>query len=126
MANKILLIDDDDLVTQSIVNLLKRKGYQVIPVADGYSALEEVEKSEFDLIICDIRMPGLNGIETIKKIRHKLDEIGRQKPSEIFLTGYAEKKLEKEAKQLGVRHYFYKPFDIEQLISAIEEVTSCG
>ena len=124
MKAKILLVDDDSLVSTSVARLLEKNGYEVAVVNDGFLAIEQIKTQTFDLIICDIRMPGMNGLETVQKIREIQKNLGRKQMAEVFLTGYAERELENQANQLKVSHYLYKPFDIKELISIIEKFTS--
>ncbi len=126
MKAKILLIDDDTLVLTSVSSLLKKHGYDVIEASDGPSAVEVVKDQEFDLIICDIRMPSLDGLETVKQIRKALEQLGRKRVTEMFLTGYTERNIEKEAVQMGVAKYIYKPFDMAEFLSIVDKVVDHG
>jgi len=125
-VNKILLIDDDDLILKSVENLLKNQGYQVVLATDGFEALERVKDLDFDLIICDMRMPGMNGIETVQNIRQELGKSGKKNVAEIFLTGYAEQDLEKQARQMKVKGYIYKPFDLKEFLLTIRRALENG
>lgn len=124
--NRILLIDDDDLILKSVENLLKNQGYQVVLATDGYEALERVKTLDFDLIICDMRMPGMNGIETVQNIRQELRRNGKKNIAEIFLTGYAEQDLVKQARQMKVKGYIYKPFDLKEFLMTIRRALENG
>ena len=110
MQKKILIIDDEELVVRSLSNALKRSGYEVMFAKRSEDAIVMVEEEDFDLIISDIRMPGLNGIETVQKIFESLKARGINKVPTIFITGYADEKLEAEAKNLNPKAYIYKPF----------------
>jgi len=118
---KILLIDDEDLVVRSLEKLLKKEGYEVVPVRDGASAIKKVEESPFDLIVTDIRMPHLNGIETICQIRQILKRKGASQIPEICITGYADEELNKKAEELGVADYLYKPFDLRDFLDCVKK-----
>lgn len=121
MKKSILVVDDDELILRSIGTLLDKQGYQVEAAQDGYEAIDKVSKQEFDLIICDIRMPGLNGIDTIQKIRHILKEKRRNSIPEIFFTGYAEENMEKAATNMKVKEYIYKPFDLAVFLNSVKK-----
>ncbi len=69
MAKNILVIDDEELITKSLLKLLSKEGYNVTVARSGTEALENIKKIDFDLIISDVRMPEMDGIETIKEIR---------------------------------------------------------
>lgn len=122
MAKKILVIDDEELIIKSLVKLLDKIGYEGFIAKTGQDAMVMIEEEDFDLIISDIRMPGLNGIEAVKGIYKVLEEKGVKNPPVIFITGYADKKCEREAKALNPIDYIYKPFDIIDLVSRIKEV----
>jgi len=116
----ILLIDDDQLVLKTIANFLRAHGYNVEPVDNAEDALNKIKQSNFSLVITDIRMPGLNGIETIKKIREFNHAQNRVSPREIIMTGYADSQIEKEAIDLGIKDFIYKPFVTTEFIKTIE------
>ena len=118
-AKNILVIDDEELLIKSFSKLLEKQGYHVYTVKNGADAVVVAEEENFDLVISDIRMPGQNGIETIRKIR---DHQARKKKLEIpviFITGYADEDLEKEAKKLNPVAYIHKPFDIGRFLEIV-------
>lgn len=121
MAKNILLIDDDELVTGSLRLLLKNEGYSVDVARSGWEAIKKVERADFDLIIFDVRMPGIDGIETIKKIRDYLKGANKMPIPEILITGYADKEKYEEGVALNVGCYLYKPFDNDDLLRAVRE-----
>jgi CheY-like chemotaxis protein len=120
MAKKILVIDDDVLVTKSIVKYLKVKGYEVESADSGKTAIALAQGLAFDLVVADIRMPEMNGLEAIRKIREINSLQGRARPQEIIITGYASDDLQKEAQEMQVAAYIYKPFDIGEFMAAVE------
>ncbi len=121
MAKNILLIDDDELVTGSLKLLLKKEGYNVDVARSGWEALKKVERADFDLIIFDVRMPDMDCIETIKKIRDYLKGAAKMPIPEILITGYADKDKYEEGVALNVGGYLYKPFDNDALMRAVRE-----
>lgn len=120
MAKKILINDDEEIIIKSLAKLLEKKGYEVIVSKRGQDAVVIVEEEEFDLIISDIRMPGLNGVEAVKAIYKYLKKNNKVKPPVIFITGYADEKCEKEAQTLNPIGYLHKPFDIDDLMRLIK------
>ena len=120
MAKRILVIDDEALVIESLKKLLKKKGYDVSIAKNGLEAMQRIEEGDFDLIVSDIRMPDMNGIEIIKKIREYLKRKGKGSVPEILITGYASKENLEEAKKLNVADYIYKPFNIKDFLDVIE------
>lgn len=122
MKKRILVIDDEELITRSFSNLLEKQGYEVYTVRNGQDALVMIEEESFDLVISDIRMPGDDGVATIRKIRESLENSKKSKVPVIFITGYADEKLEKEARSLNPVAYLLKPFDIKQILEQIKTV----
>lgn len=116
MTKKILVIDDDKMVGKSLEKLLTSMGYVPIVVDSGEAAISYIKDNDCALIISDIRMPKIDGINTIKTIR-------QLKPSipEILITGYADSESYKEAQKLKVVNFIYKPFDIKQITQAINK-----
>jgi excisionase family DNA binding protein len=106
----ILLIDDDTLVLKAVSKLLQLHGYSVTAAESGQSALEKIKDAVFNLVITDIRMPGLDGIETIKRIREFNMDSNRPQAPEIIITGYTDPAVELKAAELGITDYVYKPF----------------
>lgn len=119
MAKRILVIDDDYLVVKTIGKLLEIEGYSVIISEGGKEALLIIEKEEIDLIISDIRMPGMDGVETINVMNNYFEKSKKNTPPFMFITGYAEQKINEAAKELKPSHFLYKPFDKEEFLKAV-------
>lgn len=117
MPKKILVIDDDKLVGKSLEKLLTSAGYETVFVTNGEAAIEYVKNNTCSLIVSDVRMPKLNGIDTIKGIRECLKE----SVPEILITGYSDSESYKEAQRLKVSNFIYKPFDINQITQAVNK-----
>jgi len=121
MGKKILVIDDEELIIRSFSKLLERNGFEAFVAKSGQDALIMVEEEDFNLIISDIRMPGLNGVEAVRGIYDILQKRDAEKPPVIFITGYANEECEKEAKALNPIDYIYKPFDTAKLMDRIKQ-----
>lgn len=119
MAKRILVVDDEEIVTKTLQRLLKRQEYDVIIANNGHEALEEVKTQDFDLIICDMRMPGMDGIKTIKEIREYLSKSNKALVPEVVITGYADEEKYKESVDLKVADYVHKPFDCDMFLEII-------
>jgi CheY-like chemotaxis protein len=119
---KILIIDDEEIVTKSLQKLLKKNNFEVYTANSGHQALEIAKKEKFDLLITDIRMPGMNGVDTIKNIYKILEKKNKGIIPTIFITGYVNEEIEKTAEELKPVAYIYKPFDINELVEKIKEV----
>lgn len=119
MQKKILIIDDDPLVLKTFHNLLIREGYEAMAVSSYESAIEVIETKELDLILSDIRMPGRNGVETVREIQSRLTKAGKKDLPIIFITGYAEYGHELDAGFIG--EILPKPIDTDKLLMTIRE-----
>ncbi len=117
MARKILVVDDEKLVRWSIETFLKSWGYEVYSVGDPREALEIFSKSGIELVITDLRMPGMSGIELAKEIKSK-----NPKAKIILVTGYNSPQVEKEAKEVGISYAISKPLKAEVIKNVVEEV----
>ncbi len=108
--SKILVVDDDSLVCESLKEMLTLEGYTVDTAMDGVSALAKVKQESFDLILSDIHMPGLNGIDLLKELKG-LDS----NAFIIFITGHGHIDGAVEAIKLGAYDYITKPIDDTRL-----------
>jgi len=117
----ILIIDDEELVIKSVERLLIKQGYKVFGCRSGKEALRIIEEENINLVVCDIRMPEINGIEIIKLIRESLRKRNKTLLPEILITGYADEETISEAKKLRVAEYMYKPFDLTAFLATIKK-----
>jgi len=120
LRKKILVIDDEELLVKTFARLLEKVNYDVRVASRPEDAIAMAEKEDFDLVLCDIRMPGKNGVETIREMQAARERKGRKSTPVIFLTGFADPKLEREAQALSPVAYIYKPFDTEKLLILID------
>ena len=96
----ILVVDDEDALRTVLSGELANEGYDVKAAADGDEAIGEVEKTPFDLVLLDIKMPRVNGFEVLKFIKEK-----HAKTKVVMLTGFADLKNAIESKKLGRRRF---------------------
>ena len=113
----ILVVDDEDSVRNRCVQLLQKRNYNVQGAEDGEQALFLIKKNEFSLVIADIRMPGLSGIELLERIK----EI-RPETEVVMITGYGTVDNAVEAMKLGAYDYITKPFDVDRLLKVAEHI----
>ncbi|MDE0610388.1 MAG: response regulator transcription factor [Anaerolineaceae bacterium] len=110
----VLVVDDEGAIRYSISRTLQRVGYQVSQAADGEQALASLRHRNYDVVLTDIRMPGLSGTELLRSIRqHASDAIV------IMMTGYASLETAIEALQLGASDYLVKPCSSEELRASV-------
>lgn len=119
LDKKILVVDDDDLVRKSVQNILIKAGYSVVCAPDANRAIDEIRRQDFDLIVSDIRMPGKNGVETVREIRRIVNQHSPKDIPIIFITAYAETSEQLGAELLG--EVIIKPFDLEHLLITVRE-----
>ena len=113
---KVLLIEDDFYIRGLYKKTFEKKGYQVAEVENGSQALEVIEKEDFSLIILDLMLPGMPGLEVLEKIKKST-----QAPIYI-LTNVGDETILKEAMNLGAEAYFIKvDYTPKQLVNLIEE-----
>lgn len=112
---KILLVDDEVVFTNNISKLLANRGYRVTVVYDGESAIRALEKERFDVVVLDLRMPGIDGITTLAAIK----KLGLFTET-LLLTGHGSMNTAVEAMKLGAYDYLSKPCDIDELVAKIE------
>jgi len=117
----ILIIDDDDQLRKSFDKLLKEEAYQVRSAASGEAGLELVRHELPDLIILDMRLPGMNGLETFKAI-HAIEP----KLPVIIMTAFGTTETAIEATKIGAFDYVLKPFDIADMFGIIEQAMAAG
>jgi DNA-binding NtrC family response regulator len=112
---RVLIVDDEEVFAKNWVKLLARRGYDATYVASGADAIAAIDKSIFDVILLDLRMPGLNGILTCKEI------IKRDPNTRIILmTAHADMDDALTAIRLGAWGYLRKPFELDEIIDQIE------
>jgi DNA-binding NtrC family response regulator len=107
---KILIVDDDEGLVHFLVRFFSKQGYGVSSCNDGKTALELVDHESFDLILLDYKMPGMNGLDTLKAIRRS-----QVRTPVIVMTAYGTTDTAIEAMKLGAYDYLLKPFDREEL-----------
>ena len=119
MTANILIVDDEENLVYFLKQaLLFRFPDSVVDAAySGEEGLSRLAVNPYDLIIADYRMPGFSGLDLIKGVRY-LDP----RTSIILMTAYGSEELWEEAKELGVIHYFSKPFEIDEVLSAVSQL----
>jgi DNA-binding NtrC family response regulator len=113
---RVLLVDDEEVFTDSLTKVLIKRGISVQTAADGYKALELLRNGGLDVIVLDMRMPGMDGLDTLKAIR----EHDTLTPI-ILLTGYIDVKQVSDALKEGAAEVLFKPCPVENLVSCIED-----
>jgi CheY-like chemotaxis protein len=116
---KILLVDDDPLNLKLIVEILHSMDFTIHTAKDGFEALTMTDKDMYDLIFMDIELPGMDGIETSRRIKAKS---GYNKTPIIALTAFTMKGDKEKFLDAGLDHYIAKPIHFTDFINLVEEI----
>lgn len=114
---RILVLDDDQAVTLSCKRILGAEGYTIVTAERGEEALKKIEKEDFDLLITDIRLPDVSGIEVLREAR-----VIKPETDVVVITGYPTLEDAKESTRLGAFEYIEKPFTPEFMINVAKKV----
>lgn len=117
MNAKLLVVDDQMGVRRLLFEAFKEEGFAVELAASGQEALEKVKADMPVLILMDMKMPGMNGLETLHEIKKITDDV-----LVIMMTAYGELEIVAEAMKLGIKEYVTKPFDINELRGLVKKV----
>ena len=112
---KVLIVDDEERFRSNLVKLLGVKGLEAVAVGSGMEAVKEIAERPYDVIILDVKMPEMDGIQTLEEIKkiHASLEV-------IILTGHASVDVAVEIMKLGGYEYLLKPYSTEELVDKIE------
>jgi DNA-binding response OmpR family regulator len=114
MSVKIIIVDDDEITRKSLSEILRHEGYDVTTVDDGELALEILEAEEIDLMLLDIRMPGMDGIEVMRRV----EEISPDTQI-VMLTGHGTMETAIEALRYEAHDYLLKPPSRQEILSSV-------
>lgn len=123
---KVLLVDDEEGLRDAICKRLQKKGMEVGVAGSGEDALDILSQEQFDVIVLDIKMPGIDGIETLERIKEINPDY-----EVIILSGHASLDSARRIVELGGSDYLLKPYDFDDLLIKIETAFdrkkgSCG
>ena len=111
------MIEDDELLRESILHILNTRGFNAISAGDGRSGLELAKEFVPDLILCDVRMPEINGYEVLRSLRQ--DPVTASLAF-IFLTAESSEDVLRQGELLGANGYLTKPFATVELLEVLE------
>ncbi|MDA8083262.1 MAG: sigma-54 dependent transcriptional regulator [Nitrospiraceae bacterium] len=117
MAIKILVAEDEEITLDNIIDALQDEGYEVSGTTDGAEALRRMEKTQFDILVTDVKMPGMSGEELLVKTKalHPETEV-------IIITGFGSIGSAVESMKKGAFDYITKPFDLDELILRVRKI----
>ena len=115
-VNNILVVDDEPGIRMTLAGILDDEGYNVVVAEDGYKGIEAAKKTNFKVALLDVRMPGINGIETFKEIK-------KISPDTVvfMMSTFFVKYLMKEAVKLGAQAILHKPLNMEMVLRVIKK-----
>ncbi len=116
MKPSILIVDDDEVIRETLFDVLKKRGYDVFASCSGKETIETIKKNIIDLILLDMRLPDVDGLEVLKKIKECDSEI-----LVIMMTAYSDIQTAVAAIKSGAYHYINKPFELDELKVLIEK-----
>jgi len=114
MAIRVLVVDDEKDFLESLVRRLGLRGMDALGVASGDEALETLSERSFDVVVLDIKMPGMDGIDVLRAIRRE-----HAGTAVLVLTGHASQELSEEGRSLGAFDYLIKPVKLEKILERI-------
>ena len=113
---RVLVIDDDAGVRESMIRMLRSAGYTVLAAASGEEGFELAQGDDFDVVLSDMRLPGLSGLDVLRKLR----EVGAD-ACFIIMTGFGTVDTAVEAMKFGAFDYVQKPFELEEMEVKVEK-----
>ena len=116
MKEKLLIVDDQYGIRILLNEVFQKEGYQTFQAANGIQAIDIVKKHSPDLVLLDMKIPGMDGIEILKRLKEITPDI-----RVIIMTAYGELDMIQEAKDLGAITHFAKPFDIDEIRDAVKQ-----
>lgn len=117
MTRSILVVDDEPMLRRVMERFFRRLGYQTALAADGEEALALLEQHAFALVVCDVRMPRLDGLRTLEEAQRRFDDL----PPWVFLTGYADRS-ERSLYDAGALRVLGKPTSIEEFRALLDDL----
>ena len=117
----ILIVDDEVGMRETLSDILEDMGYHVAIAADGYEAIEKVKDNYFDVILMDVKMPGMDGVDTFREIKRISPET-----AVVMMTAYAADDRLRDAMSEGAYGVLYKPLDMQKMVRLVEGVRVGG
>lgn len=117
----VLVVDDSETIRQQVASALERAGFRVVEAADGVDGLERANQNELCMVILDVNMPRLNGLDMLERLR---ENPKHQSLPVLMLTTEVQQSMIERAKKAGARGWMIKPVKMDQLVSAVTKLAS--
>jgi DNA-binding NtrC family response regulator len=116
---RVLIVDDEEELVNALVERLNLRGIDALGVTNGHEALERIYHESFDVVLLDVRMPGLGGLEVIKKVKEKWPKL-----QVVLLTGHGSTRDSEEGMRAGAFKYVMKPVNIDDLVDILRDASA--
>jgi two-component system chemotaxis response regulator CheY len=120
-VKKVLIVDDSETIRQAVARALGNAGFSVVEASDGIDALERIGESEFSLVILDVNMPRLGGLDLLERLRAN---VKTSTLPVMMLTTEAQRSMIERAKKAGARGWLIKPVKMEHLVIAVSKLAA--
>ena len=117
MQDKILLVDDELEILTLFSKVLAKKGYAVSTASNGLEALGKLERDQYSIVITDLKMPEMDGMELLKRVKRNYPEV-----EVLVLTGFGTIESAVEAMKKGAFSYFTKPYNIDEVLIELKKI----
>jgi DNA-binding NtrC family response regulator len=118
---KLMFVDDEEELVSALVERLELRGFEAIGVTSGDEALERLREEAFDVVVIDVKMPGIGGLEVLRTISRRYPDV-----RVILMTGHGSAEDSEIGRRLGAVAYLQKPVDLDDLLTTIEQAVSPG
>jgi DNA-binding NtrC family response regulator len=111
---RVLFVDDEEELVSAVVERLELRGVEAVGSTSGEEALRLIDQREFDVVVLDVKMPGLGGLDVIRQVKARLPRL-----AVVLLSGHGSEESVEEGMSLGAVDYLQKPVDIDLLLSLL-------
>jgi len=115
---RLLFVDDEEELVSAVVERLELRGIDAVGVTSGDEALHRLREERFDVVVIDVRMPGIGGIDVLRTVNRRHPEV-----KVILMTGHGSAEDSEIGRRLGAIAYLQKPVDLEDLLTTIDRAT---
>ncbi|HBH24814.1 MAG TPA: histidine kinase [Cytophagales bacterium] len=120
---KVLIAEDSSVIQNLTKKILQIQNYDISSAKNGNQVMEMVQKEDYDIILMDINMPGLDGMECSRRIR-QMDDPKKKDVPIVAITGNAKNYSDEDFSQAGINQYIQKPLNFDEVVSAVRKFTS--